>query len=602
MVRRPSGLKPAATTGAFAPPLKILAAVGAPDNDNNAAAPLDYEREFAHILDATEDLARNGAAQTRILEIGHPQQMSQALKQDAYHVLHLVCHGSPDLLELENDDGQPVTVNAREFIEELNTAARPLPMVVLNACHSGSAAPELTASFAEQLVRAGVKAVLAMQAAVTDHYASQLSLEFYTALSGRDHMLPSVALAQARQKLEATRQQEQTKGISENVPAEYAIPSLFVQHQDQPLVNFGLNKVPLTITPVSQVTSQVPQLAMDQLIGRRQEFRKAITILRDRHRPQPLVITGIGGIGKSAIASRIMQRMQEDGYGTVSRVGVFQWQALVADVAYTLASSPLPNAAALAGQMSDPTRADDFKLRDLKKVLQHYPLLIVLDDFEQNLTTDGAAFNDPALAETLDSLLQSAQAAKFLVTYRHPLPQLNTPVAELAVTPFKPADARKFIRRLPSLNALPPAELQPILSLFHSHPRSLAMLEAVVNNGEAHLPAVREKMQALLHPQVPVHSLAEAISQTQALVLRDIQLEHLYALAESQGDAPLLLQLAVFFSPITATGLCDTVNLGSENATTTLAALQAGLQRLAALTLIHYRPPMPGYTPGSPMR
>ena len=35
-------------------------------------------------------------------------QIRQALERDTFHVLHLSAHGSPESVELEDEDGNPV--------------------------------------------------------------------------------------------------------------------------------------------------------------------------------------------------------------------------------------------------------------------------------------------------------------------------------------------------------------------------------------------------------------------------------------------------------------------------------------------------------------
>ena len=54
------------------------------------------------------DQAAGAAAQVRILEVASLPAIRQALAQDAYHVLHLSAHGSPEAVELEDEDGNPV--------------------------------------------------------------------------------------------------------------------------------------------------------------------------------------------------------------------------------------------------------------------------------------------------------------------------------------------------------------------------------------------------------------------------------------------------------------------------------------------------------------
>ena len=100
---------PAGDPGAVAPvlsavrvplagPLKVLAAVAAPEETKTASVPLDTEAEMAAVLNAVAGIT--AGAQVRILEVASLAAIRQALDQDAYHVLHLSAHGSPQAVEL----------------------------------------------------------------------------------------------------------------------------------------------------------------------------------------------------------------------------------------------------------------------------------------------------------------------------------------------------------------------------------------------------------------------------------------------------------------------------------------------------------------------
>ncbi|MEO8326002.1 MAG: TIR domain-containing protein, partial [Nitrospirota bacterium] len=192
-------------------PLKILVAVGAPDEGQSSGAVLDQERELQNILDATDQAQRQENVQVRILEVGHPDVIASSIERDAYHILHLSCHGLPGQLELEDEEGRAFLTTAETLLEPIRATGRPLPMVFLSTCHGGVVAEE-TASFAMDLLRGGVPCVLAMQTSVSDYYATQLARSFYEHLSRRELLLPSRALAQARKELEHTRVQAIQKG------------------------------------------------------------------------------------------------------------------------------------------------------------------------------------------------------------------------------------------------------------------------------------------------------------------------------------------------------------------------------------------------------
>ena len=163
-------------------PLKILVAIAAPDENKSRNSVLGYERETQSILDSTEEAQRLGNANVRILEVGSLQEIQRALKQDACHVLHLSGHGSAGMIELEDEDGAPQSTTAEKLAQAIRESGRPAPVIFLASCHSGAGDSE-TAGLAQDLLRRGVPAVVAMQSAVMDVYATRLAKAFYDALS-----------------------------------------------------------------------------------------------------------------------------------------------------------------------------------------------------------------------------------------------------------------------------------------------------------------------------------------------------------------------------------------------------------------------------------
>ena len=110
-------------------PLKILVAVGAPDEGQTPNQPLDREAEMQAILDAVARAHRRGNAQVRVLEVADPEEIRRALTADTFHVLHLSGHGSPGAMELETEDGGASHITANNLARQLRESGRPLPLV-----------------------------------------------------------------------------------------------------------------------------------------------------------------------------------------------------------------------------------------------------------------------------------------------------------------------------------------------------------------------------------------------------------------------------------------------------------------------------------------
>ncbi|MGH3907593.1 MAG: CHAT domain-containing protein, partial [Pseudonocardiaceae bacterium] len=195
-------------------------------------------------------------------------QIVAALRADAYHVLHLSAHGTADSIELEDEDGNPVPASARELIDALRRAGRPVPLILLSACSGGPSGAE---ALGAGLIRRGADRVIAMQAPVTDAYATALSASLYRALVDDPGQPVRQALARARwdaeQRLSATRRE------AEASTPEYGVATLLSARTDAPLVD--TTAAPRSLSQVTAVPSgtSVRELALGDLIGRRRELR-----------------------------------------------------------------------------------------------------------------------------------------------------------------------------------------------------------------------------------------------------------------------------------------------------------------------------------------
>lgn len=134
------------------------------------------------VLDAVHSLRTAGGevdGQVRVLEVASLDQLREALIQDAFHVLHLSAHGTPTTVELENEDGAATPVETGDLVDVLREAERGVPLVVLSSCSGAGRGAE---AMAAGLVARGVDRVLAMQAPVSDEYATTLAAALYGGL------------------------------------------------------------------------------------------------------------------------------------------------------------------------------------------------------------------------------------------------------------------------------------------------------------------------------------------------------------------------------------------------------------------------------------
>ncbi|MEU7673710.1 CHAT domain-containing protein [Micromonospora taraxaci] len=568
---------PAPTNPATAGPLKILVAVGAPTRTESPA--LDIEAEMQAIVSVVGDLGR---VEVTILDVAGPDEIADALRRDPYHVLHLSAHGSAYGVELEDREGNAVEVRAEDLVRVLRGGGRPLPLIVLSSC--GGAADADT-GLATTLLRHGADRVIAMQTTVTDTYATRLLTRVYRALA-EENLSVAAALAVARSELFG----EAVDAGTPNRP-EYAVPTLFAA-SDGPLLDAAAQPVPLSNPTELPTGVGVRELLLGELVGRRAELRVVTGILRDEAVPagQPalvngVVLTGAAGIGKTALAGRAVNRLRDDlddPWSIVVQSGSWNPPELIAGVA-----------AATAGTTVLDPDDEAAALTSITETLRTERLLLVFDDFEQNLTVGGEAFLDPGFAEVFGDLCQAAERGKVLVTSRYPLPG-EVPLARVEVPPLSDAELRRLLLRLPALRELAPSDRESVVQAVGGHPRLVEFADALLGGsaGKGRLPEVTERLRRLAEQErvdlnrwgASTPGAAEAARRAIALGTRDMLLDELLKLL-SPAEHEALLQAAVLRVPVADVDLALAVH-EREPSADEVAAITACLRRLQGLTLV----------------
>jgi CHAT domain/TIR domain/AAA ATPase domain len=595
----PGGLPP--VSAGLAGPLKILAAVAAPDETKTPNPPLDAEAEMQAVLDAVTDVTGRTEAQVRILEVASLAEIRRALAQDAYHVLHLSAHGSPVLVELEDEDGNPAEVSSDALMQVLRHAEQPVPLIVLSSCSGGATGSQ---AMAAGLLARGAGRVLAMLAPVTDNYATTLGRHFYHELATHPATAPGHALGRARYLAEEDRQAE--AGTRLPMPG-YGLSTLLTSAGDGPLVDPAAPAQPLTTASIAPSGKTVRELPIGALIGRRAQLRTAMRVLRrtpgavDRFgAASGIQLTGIGGIGKTALAGRIMARLREEGWLVVVHEGRWNPTALITATAKAITAA-LPASSADTAEtaslrealtvLADRSLDDPPKLAAITALLGTCRLLLVFDDFEQNLATGGQDILDPAIDDALITLTDAAETGALLVTCRYPLPGPDRYLAEIPVPALSRAELRRMFLRLPEIRGLPEEDRALLIRTIGGHPRLIEFTDALLRGGHANLRDVQTKLRNLARAEgidlAQERSLQQATEEAMLLGSADILLTELLGLLTS-GQAAILHQVAVSRAAMTLDDLRFAMNPGPgpTDGPPDLNALRADVHRLADLTLL----------------
>jgi tetratricopeptide (TPR) repeat protein len=583
--RRHSAAAPASVPG----PLRILVAIASPEADGGEL--LDYERELRNVLAAVRG-ARQSQARVRIVPFATTGAIWAALKAEPVHVLHLTGHGSPGHIVLEHDDGRARQVDADIFVNEAIPPGHMPVLITVSACFSNSTGVEMNASFAARLIRRGATAVIATETSVTDVYATRLMARVYANLAGSDTPEVVAAVCDARRAVQ-TELIESTEQRVRELAALDEWATVTVLCDGPTVLPIGPHQPAPAVAPGGRLGGMLARDAGD-FVGRRREQRRWPKELLAAGTAGK-VLCGIGGVGKTTLAAELARRVSEyePSRLLVGIVGSLTVDGLLARVSHAVRRSPFAKEGApeLMEVLDYVARVDVpwTERWDLLRetVLDVVPLLVVLDNFEDNLQRTETAVSgwrvaDDGLAALLGAWAAAPGRGRLLVTCRHPfdLPDDAQQGLEFhQIGPLTQAETRKLMWALPALDCLDRDQAEQVWRLVGGHPRALEYLDALLNAGKGRFTDITIRLRRALEYRLGRKrtqqflqdvSLDQAVSETVALAADDVLLGDLLAdLAHTPGARRFLLGASVYRRPVDVNGLLYQVGLVDETAAST---------------------------------
>jgi tetratricopeptide (TPR) repeat protein len=273
----------------------------------------------------------------------------------------------------------------------------------------------------------------------------------------------------------------------------------------------------------------------DEFVGRRRYLQRG---LRELKSPQNLGIWlhGIGGVGKSTIACRLLDRLGAS-YQPVVCYRDFDETVLLALLSRECESSR--GHEILNGNLSQFLKQGlNAPEQGLNKPEQRY--LFILDDFEANLEErgDGSWVLKPSVVEPLTALLtgidRSQLPHRIIITSRYDvkLPEFNSRWARLQVDRLDRSDVAKKYQRLKAFQAgsTVDRELQTqAKSIADGYPRLLEWLDKVLQDDRtdsaAILAAMAGKQQEFLEDILAAQLLAQQEPDLRTILTRGLIFE-----------------------------------------------------------------------------
>ena len=416
---RRTSLPTLVTGGSLDPgPLRIVFLASAPLDQ----AQLDFEREEDAMLRATSRLGEDVVVY--ISDTGTFDELADLVASIRPHIVHLSGHGSVDAsgrgaFAFEDERGHMDARDAADLATQIFRGSS-VRCVVLNACETSRAA---TSGLCQALTVAGVPLAIGWAAPVADDRATEFAEALYRRLAHGEPLSQAVAHARDAVRRSGTLRH----GEVEVQDATFAITQIYCSDDDSQLYDRTAPHRPWQgPRTVHYLLGDGIKGLSEGFVGRRRDVQRLVPPLRDGD-VTFVVITGIGGAGKSTLATRAANRLAAAGF-EVRPVRAAEGPSAAERGRLTLSKviSSLSDAF-LKGGREDLQRlltsgeiALDQRLRLAVDGLNELRLLIVLDNFEDCLDLDSRRIPDPDLAECYRLLAtRLTRGSRVIVTCRY---------------------------------------------------------------------------------------------------------------------------------------------------------------------------------------
>ncbi|MBH0775960.1 CHAT domain-containing protein [Nocardia bovistercoris] len=488
---------------------RIVVAIASPENGRGSL--LNYEVELDHVLSALAPAIDSGAIDVDILNWGTADAIRAALTARPTDILHISSHGIPGYLCLETATGDDDLIDADGVMSRLLPQGRAMPFLVLSACHTGRAASrdaadgsEASTALAATLLAHGAPGAVAMTDEVSDQFATVLAHQFYRGIAADPSADPVTTFCRARRDL---AQQFAADPARARLAAEWVIPTVFAP--------YDIHRPRRTLSGTEAATTKLDgAVAPLAFVGRREELRGLVRIATS---PSPwVVLSGLSGIGKSALARELVRLLGADA-GHPVWVADRHTPGRILDSVWNQLCRGRHRESFLAwARGDDPTDGWRKRLRHVQsKVLSRQRITLVLDGIDANLEDAGTGFQlDAETSEFLEQWMTCGSNAGLIITSRKAFAQASESsvrARQRFLGPLSGAETAKLILALPS-----------VTDVIARNPRNRASIDWV----GGHPGALRRIDELLTKSDVAVD---EAVDQALRRVGVDSELDRIAA-------------------------------------------------------------------------
>lgn len=415
-----------AGSGAANRPLRVLFMATSPEGVEPV---LGFEAEEAEILAATS--VGDDQVELVVEESGSLEGLRFLIESygagyfDVVHLSgHADVHGGQPVFVIEDDLGMPAFASA----DDLAGAIGPQwpRLVFLSGCLTGNAPGGGTVpSMSEALVGHGATAVLGWGLPVGDVSATNFAAALYQALAAGATLAGAAATARHVLHHDRSPYWHLLRLYADASP----LSAMVTERNHRGRARLDRRRV--TASFLDPATETVKVAAREEFVGRRRVIQRCLRTLtqnpNDPEAYQGLVLQGMGGLGKSTLASRLAERLPT--YEPVVWVGAVDETEFVGGFAQ-LSFDRFADGGEVNQVLSDDSQPLAARLRYLftSGPLRDHRCLFIFDDFEfGNLDDrDGGHVLSAEMSEILPALLgalrDSTSPSRVIITSRYAFP------------------------------------------------------------------------------------------------------------------------------------------------------------------------------------
>ena len=413
LTRKPIGLGELAAIKS-PQPLRLLVVVSSP----NGVPELNSEKEIGVIQEAIDSARRKDWLEIDYLETATLSNLRSKIKHFQPHILHYTGHGgklpfsNETYLACEDDDGELKPIFGDD-LRRITAGSESLQLIVLSGCMTAQTHhQDALKGIGTSLLQDSLPAVLAMQYSILDEFGIEFASKFYEELSQGSSVVEAVN--EVRLRLYDLRGGDR---------ADWGLPALYLRTPEIHLIDTTVPPKPRAIRPEQVDIGGLP--VVRGFVGRKKEIRDIRQAINHPRMPA-VYIYGLGGVGKTALTARVIEKVKQD--KSVEAVCVIRCDKIeptFASVIEKLAnfiSFQGKEGHARAGQVLKESRIPiDERVSLLNNAIKDYRYLCIFDNFESLFVQQAPCgeLKDEELTRFFSSLFDHNWHSTFVFTCRY---------------------------------------------------------------------------------------------------------------------------------------------------------------------------------------